>query len=88
MEVIRVFKTIDLGYSGATKSYEGLRRFKSKEGGEMMSIFHLEYFPKYFDVTLLINKTNHLNNITKMAIGSKNIEIIRQASDNNYHKFA
>jgi len=82
------FKTIDLGYSGATKSYEGLVRFKSKEGGKIMPIFHLEHFPENFDFSLLNKKTNYLSSITNKAIGSKDIEIIRQISNNNYHKFA
>ena len=82
------FKIIDLGYSGATKSYEGLIRFKKKEGGEMIPIFHLEYFPENFKKTYLQKKTNYLTSITKKAIDTNNIEIIRKTSNNNYHKFA
>ncbi len=82
------FKTVDLGYSGATKSYEGLIRFKSKEGGEKIPIYHLEYFPENLSATLLNKKTNYLNSITKKAIDSKDINIIRKTSDEFYGRFA
>ncbi len=84
----RNFKTIDLGFSGATKTYEGLIRFKSKEGGQKIPIFHLEYFPEGFDKTLIKKRTNYLNEITKKAIGTEDIKIIRQTSNHNYHRFA
>jgi hypothetical protein len=82
------FQNIDLGYSGAAKSYEGLIRFKSKEGGEKIPIYSLKYYPDHFNKDVLIEKTNFLNEMTKKAIGSDDINIIRETSSKYYHQFA
>ncbi len=79
--------TIDLGFSGATKSYEGLIRFKSKEGGKKIPIYKLEYFPGNFNIELLENKTKRLNDITQKAINTKDMAIIRETSEKYYGKF-
>jgi len=82
------FKTIDLGFSGASKSYEGLIRFKSKEGGKKDPIFHLEYFSETLDKQLSKKRANYLYSTTKKAIDSGNIQLIRKVSNENYGKFA
>lgn len=84
----REFQTVDLGFSGASKEYEGLIRFKSKEGGQKIPIFHLEYFPEGFDKTLMRTRTNYLKNITEKAIDSNDINVIIQTSNHDYHRFA
>ena len=82
------FKTIDLGFSGATKSYEGLIRFKSKEGGVKTPIYRIERYPDGFDKSLLHKKNDYLSNISKKAIASGQISVIRETSNNYYGKFA
>jgi len=84
----RKFKTIDLGFSGATKSYEGLIRFKSKEGGQKTPIFHLEYFPDSIHDVVLKKKADYLHSITKKALDSHDIHTIRTISNENYFRFA
>ncbi len=82
------FQTVDLGFSGAAKSYEGLIRFKSKEGGERIPIYSIERYPENIDKSLLTKRINYLNSITKKAIDSGQISVIREASTNFYGKFA
>lgn len=82
------FSTIDLGFSGSGKSYEGLIRFKSKEGGDKIPIYKVEHFPPEFDENMQNEKTNYLNLITDKAIGSHDLKNIRQTSDLYYHLFS
>ncbi|MDP2722165.1 MAG: GNAT family N-acetyltransferase [Bacteroidales bacterium] len=82
------YSTIDLGFSGSGKSYEGLIRFKSKEGGDKIPIYKVEHFPPGFDETRQNEKTNYLNLIAEQAIGSHDLNVIRQASDHYYHLFS
>lgn len=82
------FKTVDLGFSGATKSYEGLIRFKNKEGGEKAPIFRIEYYPEKFNEQLLIDKIQSHQDITNRALASGNLNIIRETSNRFYHNFA
>ena len=82
------FKTVDLGFSGASKSYEGLLRFKRKEGGEKLNFYHLEYFPAGFDKSRLEEKRRFLTKITREAVASGNLSEIRKISDIYYEKFA
>jgi lipid II:glycine glycyltransferase (peptidoglycan interpeptide bridge formation enzyme) len=82
------FQTVDLGFSGTAKSYEGLIRFKSKEGGEKLPIYKIEYFPPGFDMSLIIKKTNYLNETTRKAIGSNDLSVIKEVSEKHYGEFA
>lgn len=82
------FKTIDLGFSGAAKSYEGLIRFKSKEGGDKTPIYRVEYYPEIFPEENLKRKTKFKQEITKNALASNDLNVIRETSNRFYHKFA
>jgi len=82
------FKTIDLGFSGATKSYEGLIRFKSKEGGVKTPIYRIERYPENFNYNILNQKSEYLTKITTAALETKSISIIRKTSDEHYGEFA
>jgi hypothetical protein len=82
------FKTIDLGFSGATKSYEGLIRFKSKEGGVKIPIYRVERYPEDFDYNVLKRKSEYLSKITQTALESKDLSVIRKTSDEHYGEFA
>ena len=82
------FKTIDLGFSGATKSYEGLIRFKSKEGGVKTPIYRIERYPDDFDQNLVLKRNKYLHGITEKAIASGKISVIRETSNRYYGEFA
>lgn len=82
------YQTIDLGFSGATKSYEGLIRFKSKEGGEKEPIYRVEYYPENFDKENLIKKSKFQQGITQKALASNDLNVIRETSNRYYHRFA
>lgn len=82
------FKKIDLGFSGATKSYEGLIRFKRKEGGNQVPIYRVERFPDHFDKKLLDKRNNYINNLSKKAIESGDLSVIRETSNQFYGDFA
>lgn len=82
------FQTIDLGFSGATKSYEGLIRFKSKEGGKKIPIYRLEYYPDKLDVSLIEKEKEYSSEITKKALKTGSLSTIRKTSDKYYGKFA
>ena len=82
------FKTIDLGFSGASKSYEGLIRFKSKEGGDKTPIYRVERYPNDFDMNLLAKRTGYLTHLTKKAIDSNDLALIKETSEQHYGEFA
>jgi len=82
------FKTIDLGFSGAAKSYEGLIRFKSKEGGDKTPIYRVERYPENFDMNLLAKRTEYLTGLTKKAIDSNDLAFIKETSERHYGEFA
>jgi len=82
------FQTVDLGFSGAAKSYEGLIRFKSKEGGEKLPIYKIEYFPPDFDMSLIKNKNNYLYEMTRKAVSSNDLSVIKEVSEKHYGEFA
>jgi len=82
------FRTIDLGFSGATKSYEGLIRFKSKEGGVKIPIYRVERYPENFDYNVLKRKSEYLTKLTQTALESRDISVIRKTSDEHYGEFA
>ena len=70
------------------QSPEGLIRFKSKEGGVKTPIYRIERYPDGFDKSLLHKKNDYLSNISKKAIASGQISVIRETSNNYYGKFA
>lgn len=78
---------MDLGYSGAAKSYEGLIRFKSKEGGDKIPLYHIEYFPPGFDKGLMEKKRQFLTTITQKALASGNRLEMRKVSNAYYGWF-
>lgn len=82
------FKTIDLGFSGATKSYEGLIRFKKKEGGTQIPIYRIDRYPENFDRTIIKKRAEYLSRITKNALETGKISAIREASELYYGRFA
>jgi hypothetical protein len=82
------FKVIDLGFSGATKSYEGLIRFKSKEGGDKTPVYRIDTFPEDFDPSFVDNKSKYMQSIIKDALNTGLTTAIREASNKYYGKFA
>jgi len=82
------FKTIDLGFSGATKSYEGLIRFKKKEGGIQIPIYRIERYPKNFDFSLIEKRNAALKKTTEKALASGKLSVIRETSNRYYGEFA
>jgi hypothetical protein len=82
------FRTIDLGFSGTAKAYEGLIRFKSKEGGDKTPIYQIEQLPDEFNINIQNDKAKDLNELVSKAIDSNNLDIIREASKLYYHMFA
>ncbi len=81
------FKKVDLGFSGASKVYEGLIRFKSKEGGLKTPIFQMEYYPENFDFVKYGEYKDRLRKITEDAIEQGDINKIRTISNNMYGQF-
>lgn len=81
------FRAVDLGYSGAAKSYEGLIRFKSKEGGDKITLYHVEYFPPGFDKGLMEKKRQFLTTITQKAMASGSRLEMRRVSNEYYRWF-
>lgn len=82
------FNTIDLGFSGTAKTYEGLIRFKSKESGDKTPIYKIEHIPTGVSIDIINKKINCLDIIVKKTIDSNNIDLIREISKLHYHKFA
>jgi len=82
------FKTIDLGFSGAAKSYEGLIRFKNKEGGVKTPIYRIERYPKNFNFDIVQQKSEYLTKLTTTALESESFSVIRKTSDEHYGEFA
>ena len=80
-------REIDLGFSGASKSYEGLLKFKKKEGGISLPIYNYEYYPNDETRNAIKQKANHLSEIISRAIGSGNLDFIRQTSEKYYPEF-
>jgi len=81
-------KTIDLGFSGATKSYDGLIRFKSKEGGVKTPIYRIERYPENFNFDILQQKSEYKIKLTTTALESGSLSVIRKTSDEHYGEFA
>jgi hypothetical protein len=82
------YKKVDLGFSGASKSYEGLLRFKSKEGGRKIPIYHIERYPENFDMNRVKKRKAYLSALTQKAIDSGNLATIRTTSEHHYGEFA
>jgi hypothetical protein len=82
------FSSIDLGLSGASESYKGLRRFKESIGGRPVSISYFRIDPLQYDNTLE-NKAstilkNYTNKIVSQDLSLDEIDKISQAMYKNF----
>ncbi len=82
------YEKIDLGYSGITKSYTGLRRFKKKEGNIINIINEIIYTPEDYNYIGIEEKNKELKKIVKEIIKKNNITEIQEISKKLYCFFA
>ena len=82
------YEKIDLGFSGLTKSYAGLRKFKKKEGNIIKDIYEIIYTPADYNFIGLEGKNIKLNKTVKEIMNKNNIAEIQEISKKLYRFFA
>lgn len=62
------FAFLDLGLSGTTAKYAGLRRFKASAGGREHPITYVSYYPEGYDEVAGIRFREHLGELTRTIV--------------------
>ncbi len=83
------YDAIDLGLTGVSKGYEGLRRFKSATGAEESSITYVRSLPTVYDITGRKRFMDTISVITKQLVEAKlNSDQLSSISGAIYPHFA